>query len=84
MSVNVRIEPLNIVDRRQPTWVLWICHHFSINFARDMVFTFITANKTKYLSTFKMKVHFKIHIFPISIYFDIMSKTMSACLLQSL
>lgn len=79
MSVNVRIDPLNIVDRRQPICVIWNCHRLSSHFCRYMVFTFITANKTKYLSTFKMKVHFKIHIFPISIYFDIMSKTMSAC-----
>lgn len=79
MSVNVRIEPLNIVDRRQPRLALWNCHRCSSRFCRDMVFTFITANKTKYVSTFKMKVHFKIHIFPISIYFDILSKTMSAC-----
>lgn len=76
MSVNVRIDPLNIVDN------IHVCSNWHRNgcslICRNMVFTFITANKAKYLSTFEMKVHLKIHIFPISIYFDIMSKTMSA------
>lgn len=76
MSVNVRIDPLNIVDNIQ------VCCNWHRNgcslICRNTVFTFITANKAKYLSTFEMKVHLKIHILPISIYFDIMSKTMSA------